>query len=55
MSKNPITGVGVSGYTFVLSELKPDQRVWAYQPIHNSFLLILAEVGLLGLLALLRV
>lgn len=47
---SPILGVGPNAYTFTLSEQDPGQPVWAYQPIHNVFLLILAELGLVGFL-----
>ena len=49
----PILGVGSGAYTFSLSRIFPGKEVWAYQPIHNVYALILAEVGVLGLLALL--
>ncbi len=47
----PLLGGGPSAYTFTLERLDPGQPVWAYQPIHNTFLLILAELGVVGLLA----
>ena len=46
---NPITGVGIGGYTPALAQLQPNQPVWFYQPVHNTYFLILAELGLLGL------
>lgn len=49
--KNPVSGVGVGAYTLALSEVRPGQEVWAYQPVHNAFALIFAEAGLLGFLA----
>ncbi len=49
---HPIIGVGPSGYVFALNTLFPGQSVWSYQPIHNTPLLILAELGLLGFAAL---
>mgnify|MGYP001566367453 CR=1 FL=1 len=49
---SPIMGVGPSAYTFILERLDPGHPVWSYQPIHNVFLLILAELGLIGVLAL---
>jgi len=48
--KNPVTGVGAGGYTAALSVIFPGQSTWAYQPVHNVFLLMLAETGLLGFL-----
>jgi len=48
---NPITGVGPRGYTLALSKLDPYKPAWDYQPVHNLFLLILAEIGFVGLAA----
>ncbi|HBK34243.1 TPA: hypothetical protein DEP34_03775 [Candidatus Uhrbacteria bacterium] len=48
--KNFVIGVGPGGYTAVLSVLFPGQSAWAYQPVHNVFLLMLSEIGLLGFL-----
>jgi hypothetical protein len=42
-------GVGTSNYTLALIQLKPDQKVWIYKPIHNIYLLITAETGAVGL------
>ncbi|MCR4314067.1 MAG: O-antigen ligase family protein [Candidatus Uhrbacteria bacterium] len=49
---SPIMGVGPSAYTFSLERLDPGHPIWSYQPIHNIYLLILAELGLTGILAL---
>lgn len=51
---NAVTGVGPGNYTVALAVLYPGQDVHAYQPIHNAFLLFLAETGLVGLLAAAR-
>ncbi len=48
----PVLGVGSGAYTFMLGRIFPGKEVWAYQPIHNVYALILAEAGVLGLLAL---
>ncbi len=45
---SPIFGVGPNAYTFTLADQDPGQPVWVYQPIHNVFLLILAELGVVG-------
>ncbi len=50
---NPLFGVGPGAYPFVLSQIDPGGQVWAYQPIHNTFLLVLSELGIVGMLALL--
>ncbi|TAL50618.1 hypothetical protein EPN81_02355 [Patescibacteria group bacterium] len=46
-----VLGVGPSAYTFILVRLDPGHPLWSYQPIHNVFLLLLAELGLVGLMA----
>lgn len=49
-----LTGVGVGNYTQALSLKDGNKKaVWDYQPVHNSFLLILVENGLLALLSFL--
>ncbi|PJB27370.1 hypothetical protein COV05_01590 [Candidatus Uhrbacteria bacterium CG10_big_fil_rev_8_21_14_0_10_48_16] len=48
----PLLGVGPNAYTFTLASLDPDHPVWSYQPIHNTFLLILAELGIVGFVML---
>ncbi|MBI4598912.1 O-antigen ligase family protein [Candidatus Uhrbacteria bacterium] len=49
---SPVTGVGIGAYTIALERLSPGQPVWTYQPLHNSFLLYVAETGAVGLVAL---
>ena len=46
----PFFGVGPNAYTFFLSQRDPGHPVWSYQPVHNTFLLILAELGVVGIL-----
>lgn len=48
-----LIGSGIGTYTETIATAHPSQPSYAYQPIHNVPLLILAEVGLLGALALL--
>ncbi|MBI4256766.1 O-antigen ligase family protein [Candidatus Uhrbacteria bacterium] len=50
--ESPLLGVGPSAYTFILGRLDPGRPVWSYQPMHNVYLLILAELGLVGVMAL---
>lgn len=46
-------GVGFSHYTLFLDEIKNVQlQPWQYQPVHNVFLLFLAECGIFGFLVL---
>ncbi len=44
----PLFGTGVGGYTLALEKLDPGKPDWAYQPIHNTLLLVLAELGIFG-------
>jgi len=48
-SDNLFFGSGIGTYTLSLAEKFRDQSVWNYQPIHNVLLLILSEVGIVGL------
>ncbi len=48
-----LVGSGIGTYAMTWSEVKPGQSVWDYEPIHNIPFLILAEIGLLGLIAVL--
>jgi len=44
-------GVGVNNYTVALHDLLNDGlESWSYQPVHNVYILILAEVGIFGFL-----
>lgn len=45
-------GTGPGAYTVALSEAFPGHPAWWYQPVHNMFVLLFAEVGLLGFLVL---
>jgi O-antigen ligase len=46
-------GVGLGNYTLALKDYYPDKDIYELQPVHNSFLLLMAEVGILGFLAFL--
>ncbi|MFH1111840.1 MAG: O-antigen ligase family protein [Patescibacteria group bacterium] len=43
-------GTGVGNYTVALQKFDPGLPGWRYQPVHNIFLLILTELGIIGLL-----
>ncbi len=47
----PLFGVGPGSYVFALESLSKDQPSWSYQPIHNAFLLLLAELGVISFLS----
>ncbi len=40
--------IGIGGYTAKIMEIYPALEAWQYQPAHNVFLLILAEIGFTG-------
>ena len=48
-SKNYLIGAGIGGYPARLAKDDPGKPGYAYQPVHNSFLLIAGETGILGL------
>ncbi len=45
---NLLLGNGIGSYLFHVKHLYPNLETWQYQPIHNVFLLILAELGFVG-------
>ncbi len=55
IGSNWYSGVGVGAYTYYLYQQDNSKPAWFYQPIHNSYLMILAEVGIWGVLFLLWV
>jgi O-antigen ligase len=42
-------GVGAGNYTNAVREKNPQKKIWEIQPVHNVFLLVSAELGLVGL------
>jgi len=42
----PFLGTGYGNYVPTLMRLKPGLQTWEYQPVHNVFVLILVELGL---------
>lgn len=48
--QHPIVGSGIGAYTVALTQLRPNDPSWSYQPVHNTLLLLLSEVGLLGVI-----
>jgi O-antigen ligase len=47
---SPLLGVGPGAYVFTLANHDPGHEVWNYQPIHNFFLLVMSELGIIGFL-----
>ncbi|MBI2444043.1 MAG: O-antigen ligase family protein [Candidatus Magasanikbacteria bacterium] len=52
ITRSPLWGVGPGIYTAAQYQQNPRLPAWQYQPVHNSYLLALAEVGLVGFLIL---
>jgi len=49
IKKHPLVGVGLGNYTAAIhNEIDSSRAVWDYQPVHNIYLLILAELGVIG-------
>lgn len=49
ITQNPLGGVGLGNYTqSILEKNKAVSAIWQIQPVHNLYLLIFAELGLLG-------
>jgi len=50
IKNNWLFGVGVGNYVLPMQKIDNNQQSWHYQPVHNVFLLIWAEIGMIGLL-----
>ena len=48
----PLLGVGLGAYTQELYDLDSTREAYAYQPVHNIDLLLMAELGIIGWLVL---
>lgn len=48
IQNNWVLGVGAGNYTKELKRKYPNQQIHFYQPVHNTWLLILAEHGIIG-------
>lgn len=46
-------GVGLGSYTLALFQKDPTYPAYVYQPVHNTFLLVFAELGVFGFLSFL--
>ena len=47
-SKNKLFGVGPGAYTLTLYQQNKNLPAWHYQPVHSVYLLMLAELGIVG-------
>lgn len=46
---HPLVGVGLGNYTSTIYQKSSFKKpAWQYQPVHNVFILVLAELGLVG-------
>lgn len=43
-------GAGIGNYTPALVKIHPDEPAYFYQPVHNVFLLVMAELGIFGII-----
>lgn len=50
-SMNPYIGEGVGAYVLASASLQPGKDVFDYQPVHNAWALMFAEIGILGMVA----
>jgi len=50
---HPLLGVGLGNYTHYLRQQDSNQPAWSYQPVHNGYLLLFAELGFIGFIILL--
>ncbi|MFH1890910.1 MAG: O-antigen ligase family protein [Candidatus Kuenenbacteria bacterium] len=48
--ENWLPGASIGNYTFELQKNQPSAQAWDLQPVHNTYLLILAELGIIGFL-----
>ncbi|MFC1613210.1 O-antigen ligase family protein [Patescibacteria group bacterium] len=47
---NWLLGTGIGNYTLELYKKNPNLSSWDYQPVHSMFMLIWAELGIIGLI-----
>lgn len=55
IKENWLAGVGIGNYTSAFQNIRPNLQSYSYQPVHNVFLLILAEIGIMGIIIFLIV
>lgn len=55
IQRNIIIGTGLGNYTYTLQEKYSTLPAYAIQPVHNIFLLIISELGIVGLLIFLLI
>jgi len=50
IKNNWLAGMGINNYTLILYKNNPNLNSWDYQPVHDTALLIWAEMGIIGLM-----
>lgn len=50
LNESWLSGVGLGNYTVALQRFEPGMMAYKYQPVHNIFLLVLTELGVVGLI-----
>jgi hypothetical protein len=53
ISANPLKGVGLGQFVFEEFQMNPKLEGWQYQPVHNIYLLVFSELGMIGLIVFL--
>ncbi len=49
--ENWLLGVGIGDYTkYIYKNINSNLESWNYQPVHNIYLLVIAEIGIIGFL-----
>jgi len=51
--KSPVLGIGINNFFNNLNIVSPNSNTFLIQPVHNIFLLVLSETGIVGLIAFL--
>lgn len=53
--QSPLIGVGLGNFLLELPEAVPSKTVYFLQPVHNIYLLVLSECGLIGLFSFIAI
>ena len=53
IQEKPILGLGLGNFTWYLFNNYQFEEFWLYQPVHNLYLLIAVEIGIIGLIVFL--
>lgn len=53
ISAHPLSGIGLGNFVWEISQMLDLMSSWLHQPVHNIYLLITSETGLLGLVVFL--